>query len=238
MAPVLALLTVSGKGRITVREQCYELNAGSLVLVPSAFPMEYGTDVTAAHPEWEFYWLNPEGSYVRRLARTLWEDGRGVHTCRQPAGFRTLFQSLMEESAVSHLQERRRSDRVQAICDRLLDECFFDTPPAADRRAGEILQYLQDRYQQDITLAQLGERFYLSVNHLIRIFRDYTGYSPYEYLKRYRLLKTCELLQSTDVSVGEIGRRVGYRNASHFAAQFHKLYGLSPHEYRKLFRGE
>ena len=171
MAPVLALLTVSGKGRITVREQCYELNAGSLVLVPSAFPMEYGTDVTAAHPEWEFYWLNLEGSYVRRLARTLWEDGRGVHTCRQPAGFRTLFQSLMEESAVSHLQERRRSDRVQAICDRLLDECFFDTPPAADRRAGEILQYLQDRYQQDITLAQLGERFYLSVNHLIRDIR-------------------------------------------------------------------
>ena len=81
-------------------------------------------------------------------------------------------------------------------------------------------------------MEELAGRFYLSVNQFIRVFRAETGYTPYEYLKRYRLLKACELLRMTEIPVVEIGRRVGFPNASNFIYQFRRQMGQTPAMFR------
>ena len=95
-----------------------------------------------------------------------------------------------------------------------------------------ILEYIQENYSENITLEDLKHRFFLSKNQIIRIFKKRTGYPPYEYLKRYRLTKACELLLGTSQNICEIAAQVGYHNASHFAAQFGAVYGMTPGEYR------
>ena len=103
-----------------------------------------------------------------------------------------------------------------------------------------ILEYIQENYTRKISLEEFSKQFFLSKNQIIRIFRKRTGYAPYEYIKHYRLLKACELLQGTEIPAGEVGSRVGYCNNSHFAAQFRECYGMTPSEYRSMFapRGE
>lgn len=98
-----------------------------------------------------------------------------------------------------------------------------------------ILEYIQENYARKISLEEFSKQFFLSKNQIIRIFRKRTGYAPYEYIKHYRLLKACELLQGTEITAGEVGSRVGYCNNSHFAAQFRECYGMTPTEYRSMF---
>ena len=73
----------------------------------------------------------------------------------------------------------------------------------------------------------------MSKYHLSRIFKKYTGFSPYEYLLNERLTQGKTLLQNTRLSVEEIAQRVGFNSASHFIRMFRKYEGLTPLQFRK-----
>ena len=72
----------------------------------------------------------------------------------------------------------------------------------------------------------------MSKYHLSRIFKKYTGFSPYEYLLNERLTQE-NPLQNTRLSVEEIAQRVGFNSASHFIRMFRKYEGLTPLQFRK-----
>lgn len=232
---VFVLFTVGGKGWIRIDRQQFALKEGSLAIVPADLPMEYGTDTVERHPSWEFYWLNLEGESVRRTAVQLWEDDLMAHTGLQVNRYEPLFCALMDEQTPLHRRERYHSKQIQTIFDRLLDDRLFHKTPADDQRVEDIIHYLQMHCTQDIPLSQLSQHFYLSPNHIIRVVREVTGYTPHEYLLRYRLTKACELLQGSTMPIQEIGWHLGFRNNSHFAAQFRKVYGMAPREYRRVF---
>lgn len=72
--------------------------------------------------------------------------------------------------------------------------------------------YLEKHYMEQIDLKTLSKMFYISQNQLIRVFQEQFGYTPYEYLKRYRLLKACELLEQTCRPIGEIAHLIRFPN--------------------------
>lgn len=234
---VLVLLTVDGQGWIRIDGQVYSLPKGRLAVVAAHTMMEYGTDSTLPDPVWEFYWMNLDGYYVQDFATKLKEDGLVVHTCTHLKEYSLWFHSLMEETITTRQQEKVRSDQIHRICDGILMDCLFTEESHQDPRVDQILHYLQIHYAEELTLSQLSQQFYLSPNHLIRLFRQGTGYTPYEYIKHYRLIKAGEWLLTTTTPINEIARELGYRNQSHFSAQFHRLYGLTPREYRRMFDG-
>lgn len=57
------------------------------------------------------------------------------------------------------------------------------------------------------------------------------------YLRRTRLRHALELLAATDISIGEVAVRVGYREASQFTKAFKRTYGVTPSEARARRRG-
>ena len=53
------------------------------------------------------------------------------------------------------------------------------------------------------------------------------------YLRKMRVERMARLLVSTDLSVAEAARSVGWRNQFHASQCFHAYYGISPTEYRR-----
>lgn len=88
-----------------------------------------------------------------------------------------------------------------------------------------------------LTLAELAGRLKVSASHLHRTYKAVTGTTPAARLDRVRLDKARELLRSGGGPVAEIGRAVGFRGASHFAAWFQRHEGASPTEYRERTQG-
>ena len=100
-----------------------------------------------------------------------------------------------------------------------------------------ILRYLENHYADDITLNELAEhKYFVSVGHLSRTFKNKTGLTFSKYLTELRLKKAIEFLKNTDFDITDIATFTGYNDASYFTQIFRKSCGMTPSEYRTLER--
>lgn len=90
--------------------------------------------------------------------------------------------------------------------------------------------YIHEHYAEDLTLAELSEKVYVSRNHLSIIFKNMTGETFNNYLTKVRIEKARELLLERNMLVYEVAERVGYRNIPYFSTLFKKITGMNPTE--------
>ncbi|GBF77166.1 hypothetical protein PA598K_05700 [Paenibacillus sp. 598K] len=93
------------------------------------------------------------------------------------------------------------------------------------------IAYMKQQYRSTITREQLAELAGLHPDHYSRIFRKYKGVSPMDYLAHLRIEQAKTLLRQTELSVVEVGQRVGYADPYHFSRRFKQLTGISPAGY-------
>ena len=223
---LLLIYTANGAGRIEIDKRTYTLPQDSILLVPPHTPMKYATDPQVGL--WEFYWLDLTGERACSCAERLWQDGSFL--IRNLPSLASVFSDLLNEA----LSETERSALIERIFEKCISEAVFEAS-RKESVVDRILHYIGEHYQEAIDLNRMSHLFFLSKNQIIRIVRTRTGYTPHEYLIRLRMTKACELLQSTERAIEEIGHSVGYRNNSHFSATFRRFYGISPTDYRSQF---
>ena len=93
----------------------------------------------------------------------------------------------------------------------------------------EVIQYINENYDGDITMEQVAEKFGLSSRYTV-------SYTHLKYLMNERIEGAKDLLRETNMSVGDICRKVGYNDLKHFTRLFEKNVGVKPGVYRKLYR--
>ncbi|MCG1021532.1 response regulator transcription factor [Sutcliffiella horikoshii] len=96
----------------------------------------------------------------------------------------------------------------------------------------KIEEYLRANYQQDITLQEIADRFYLSREHISRKFKQEYHETITDYVTRIRMEKAKELLANPRSKIYEIAYHIGYHNEKYFSKVFKKFYGVTPNEYR------
>lgn len=98
----------------------------------------------------------------------------------------------------------------------------------------QLVNYLEDHYNEKISLDQIAENMYLSPFYISKIFKSETGDTPIRHLINIRLEKARELLESGyGGSVQEVAATVGYDDAYHFSKLFKKRYGITPTQAKK-----
>ena len=110
------------------------------------------------------------------------------------------------------------------------EEMMADTHTRAFKT---MMFYIQQQYQNPITLDDISASGNVSKSLCNRIFHQYVGGSPVNYLVNFRLRKAAEYLRTTNLSLSEIARRTGFNGASYMAEMFKKAFGVSPMVYRK-----
>lgn len=91
---------------------------------------------------------------------------------------------------------------------------------------------LRARLAEPWSLDALAEEVHLSRSQLVRAFDATAGMSPMAYLRQMRVERMARPLASTDLSVAEAARSVGWRSQFRASQCFHAAYGVSPTEYR------
>jgi transcriptional regulator GlxA family with amidase domain len=69
------------------------------------------------------------------------------------------------------------------------------------------------------------------------LFRRQTGFAPIDFVIRLRVQHACRLLDTTELSIGEIAERVGYPDPYYFTRCFRRVMGRAPRLYRKVPKG-
>jgi AraC-like DNA-binding protein len=103
-------------------------------------------------------------------------------------------------------------------------------------RSGKLELYFDKNYMNDVTAADLAEALGLSVRQLNRILNKTYQMSFREKLIDLRLHKAESKLLSTDTSVERISYEVGYLSPSGFSFAFKKKYGMTPADYRRVYK--
>jgi len=109
-----------------------------------------------------------------------------------------------------------------------------NTAPVTWNPISAAIAFINENYgDANMTLESIAESFYISKSHLSRLFRQLTGTYFSAYLKNIRLAKACTLLIDTDITVDNIMKMCGMRDATSFYKAFGEYTGLTPNQYRK-----
>ncbi|MEV0442199.1 helix-turn-helix domain-containing protein [Streptomyces spectabilis] len=108
---------------------------------------------------------------------------------------------------------------------------------ARDERLADVLAWARAHLHEPLPVAELARRATMSKRSFARRFTAATGTTPHAWLRNLRLSAAEELLETTDLPVEEIARRVGYGSAAVLREQFVRRRGVPPRSYRRAFTG-
>ena len=96
----------------------------------------------------------------------------------------------------------------------------------------EMMAYVGENYQEDITVDALAREGNVSRSKCTRLFREYLQQSPIEYVQNYRLERSVVLLRTTNASLSEVARKCGFNQQSYFNRLFMRKFHMTPKQMR------
>lgn len=97
----------------------------------------------------------------------------------------------------------------------------------------EIEKEIRDNYMENITLRDLGKKYFVNSSYLGQIFQKKYNKSFKDYLTEYRIEMAKQKLLNTDMRITEIAESVGYKDSDYFLKKFIEANGCTPSKYRK-----
>lgn len=98
----------------------------------------------------------------------------------------------------------------------------------------DALQYIEDHYNEPISLNDVALHINISKNHLSFLFKKETGKTFSDYLIHYRINEAKKLLKhNSNYSLSEIAEMTGFHDTSYFSKVFKKITQISPNQYKK-----
>ncbi len=101
------------------------------------------------------------------------------------------------------------------------------------KRLTPVIDFIHANYSNDISLKALADIISVSESQLCRLFKDDVGLSPFTYIIRYRILRSCILLVSSNDKISNIANQIGFSNISYYNREFKSIVGCTPSDYRK-----
>ena len=97
-----------------------------------------------------------------------------------------------------------------------------------------LIAWIEKNYTDKLSLAALAAVAKTNEKYLCRLFREYTGSTPIEYVNRLRVERACLLLIREGVSVTEVAFGSGFNDTAYFCKIFKRYKGMTPRAYRAV----
>lgn len=235
----LLIACLAGKGWIRLENgQIEPISPGMLAWLPANRPHAYGA---AKDDPWTIEWVHFEGEEVDSWRQLLSISLEGGVLQLTPA----LAGELRIGAIWAHLDQGYTPANLAAaggILRSALAAASRQNPvqegrqTAAERVAASIA-WMKGRLAEPLRLSELASHSGLSIPHYTVLFRRQTGFSPMDWFNRLRVQWACELLDTTQNSVSDIARQVGFSDPFYFTRCFRRVVGQPPRKYRRVPKG-
>jgi AraC-like DNA-binding protein len=139
---------------------------------------------------------------------------------------RRVLAPLYLQEVVYRILEREQSPRILRLA------VAQDT----EKLIASAISHIDAHLAEPLTVAEVAARVNLSESAFSRRFREATGMSPYQYVKRMRLDRARALLIDRRLNVDDVSHAVGYSSTSHFIKAFRGRFGMTPGDFAYLPR--
>lgn len=168
------------------------------------------------------------GDYLYIFAQREWEESRDRLENQGVLGISGMHRG-MEQLHLAY--EEAIEDRKSALMREAVPQ-----EELLREKMQQAIYYINGNYNRDINLAVVSNHVSMNYNVFSTCFKQHTGMNFVNYLKNLRIEEAKNLLRRTDDRIRDISHKVGYENEHHFMKTFKAVCGMSPSEYRKIYR--
>lgn len=135
----------------------------------------------------------------------------------------------------------KRDAYASMLLIKIFSRLFVETDSAPilyveNKYVKSALEIIEQRFSEAIRLSTVADEMHINSSYLSRLFMSETGTSFSACLSHVRINHAKEMLRTTSFSVEEVAIRCGFCNSSHFIKFFHAAEGMTPMQYRNIWR--
>lgn len=216
---------IRGRGYLSSEGGSVALAAGDLYVINTKFPQYYYAD---RDDPFEKIWVNTSGTLVESLTSVYGLDKPFTVRHGSEAAY-PLFERVYRTLRDGSLTKAEAFGRVSLVLHEIMlfmrspSEITKNNPSAG--KAEAIRSYLDRAVYSSVRLADLAKIYFVTPNHLIRLFRQAFGITPKQYLLDKKLETADKLLANTDFSIDEISAALAFSSPQHLCATYRRRRG-------------
>lgn len=242
------LTMYDGHTEFNVNEQMYIVEKGDIIFVNSRVP--HSTNIYAGARAFYIQFgvgMNTEDKYTKfskYLARFINSGSDDVVIFKKGTEINETLLPLLDKILSENIEKKPAYETfVKSYMYNILAVLYrynvLNTPDSFFKDGNiskllPVLEYIDNHYNEPITLEQLASILHVSEYHFCRMFKKTIKTSLVQYLNFVRVCKAEKMLISTDKSISEISFENGFSSVSYFNRIFKKQKSCTPGEYRKI----
>lgn len=233
------LYITKGRGTLCTKSSGWHaIKEGTMFLL---FPGEWHTYMPDEETGWNEYWIDFNGRIIEEWGRN------GFFSKENPIfhiGLNEEIISLYKKAImIADAQEANYQQALAGIICNLMSSAIYlsknrDFSKSDISTQINIAKAAVYENISSITPEKLAELTHMSYSRFRKIFKEYTGFAPSQYIQDVRINMAKELLTNTSKSIKEIAFDLGYENTDYFFTVFKKTSGMTPYNYRVHTQGK
>lgn len=233
----LLLYTVGGEGILRYDEKEYLLKMDSIFLIDCK--KYHYCYASKSKGSWNLLYLYFNGIQALEYYHMIIKNKMPVFMAENPKTIMSIFWQIIG----LHKRKNKYAEVLISLhISKLLTEILLFNAESSVLEVeypdfiNYIFHYLNNNYNEKITLNMLAERYSMNKFHIAKEFKRYSGTTINEYIITNRINKAKALLRYTDKSVSDIANEVGVHNVSLFIKLFREREHVTPLFYRKQWK--
>ncbi|MFC5649224.1 AraC family transcriptional regulator [Paenibacillus solisilvae] len=238
---------MSGHGIFETDGTRYECSKGDTFVI---FPDTLFTYKAHDSDPWHYRWVAFRGHMAGPILASIGiSPAHPIIACSDYRALIPLYrkmQQTLEHTPFPELADLEASGLLRILLKEFgelnADKLTFNSLtiiPDMERQIKQAVRYLSYQFAKPIAIDDLSRSLGYHRTHLSKMFKQYTGLSPMQFLLKVRMERARELLTGqVHLSIDQVASSVGYSDALYFSKQFRKTFGSSPTEYRSNHRTE
>lgn len=211
---------MAGKGRFMTPRGVYAVGKGQFFVIRPFEETYYEADQEVP---WHYCWVGFE-------SQLNLEELLGQEVMTLPQG-EHIFRAIKDSDCV----QEGREFYVCAKLYELLGQLEASGSKKQDQTriyVEQVQNYIGANYMKPISVGLLAQKVGLERSHFSRIFKNYSGKSPQQYLVDFRLEKAAELMSIYGYTPTQAAQSVGYGDFFNFSKMFKRKFGTPPSQYK------
>lgn len=231
-------LITAGKGRYTVGDAVYDLEAGQGFLIEPEVQTFYQAD---EKDPWSYLWIGFGGSRAKEyLADIGLGGGQKIFRCERTGELKVMLVDILKRNTYSVENEFLRESFLYSffavLSGGIRSEEISKNEHSENVYVQKALEFIQNNYHYGIQVSDIADYVGVTRGYLHTLFTKELGQSPKDYLANFRITRAAELLAVTELSIEGVAQSCGYTDPLAFSKLFKRRVGKTPSVYRKTDR--
>ena len=230
----LLIYTISGEGIIKYRDTEVSATQNTCFVINCD---EYHYYKTAPNKDWDFYFIHFSGACVNEYFELINGNSLNVAVIHNYKYFEELINEIfLILSSKTEFSDIKLSLNIDKIITAMVEnkqniskELFSNHKMDIERSKA----YIEMNYEKDIDVSLLAEHVNISKYYYIKLFKEFVGQTPYDYLIGIRINASKKLLKETELSISEIASSVGFNYVNNYIKAFKNLTGTTPLSFKR-----